>query len=367
MLSATWVTLESSLAGQTAPSLLLAPGHRGLIATTCSLGTPAPASSVSRTVARLATAQGRWATFSERTGPRWLTALESTWTNNGFFYVGGEQGGNGVLNIANGGHVNSNGSFAYIGYGTNSQSSATIDGANSLWNNFRGLYIGFDGQGTLSITNGGRMTNGTFANVGFSVGATGTLNVSGADSIFSTGGALSIGGNAGGPGGTGLLDIDNGGTVSAASLNIWEPGTLTGTGSITNSTTTMMQGTLAPEQTILIAGTVTFGATASTVVTVTPAGGGNVAVQGSVTLAGQLGVTFSGGPFTPGTQYTLLQAGGGLNGTTFSSVSIDFPPGQGFTPHVTYDADHVYLYLEPIGTPTPTPTSSPTPTPNTNT
>jgi len=59
----------------------------------------------------------------------------STWTNNGLFYVGGEQGGNGVLSITNGGHVNSNGSFAYIGYGASSQSSAAIDGAGSLWNN----------------------------------------------------------------------------------------------------------------------------------------------------------------------------------------------------------------------------------------
>ena len=63
----------------------------------------------------------------------------STWTNNGLFYVGGEQGGNGVLSITNGGHVNSNGSFAYIGYGASSQSSAAIDGAGSLWNNFSSL------------------------------------------------------------------------------------------------------------------------------------------------------------------------------------------------------------------------------------
>jgi YVTN family beta-propeller protein len=124
-----------------------------------------------------------------------------------------------------------------------------------------------------------------------------------------------------------------------------------------------MQGTLAPDHTISIAGNATFGATASTVITVTPAAAGNVAVQGTVALSGQLGVTLSGGPFTPATQYTLLQAGGGLNGTTFSSINIDYPPGQGFIPQVTYDADHVYLYLEPTGTPTPSPTPTATPTP----
>jgi T5SS/PEP-CTERM-associated repeat protein len=286
----------------------------------------------------------------------------STWTNNGLFYVGGEQGGNGVLNITNGGRVDSNGSFAYIGYGASSQSSATIDGAGSLWNNFRGLYVGFNGQGTLTITNSGHMTNGTFANVGFSVGANGTVTVSGADSSFTTGGALSIGGNAGGGGGTGLLHLDGGATVTAATLNIWSPGTLTGTGSITNSTTTTIQGTLAPEQTISIAGNVTFGPTANTLVTVTPTGAGDVVVQGTATLSGHLGVTLSGDSFTPGMQYTLLETGVGLNGTTFTDVSIDYPPGQGFIPQVTYDAEHVYVNLESTGTPTPTPTSSPTPT-----
>jgi T5SS/PEP-CTERM-associated repeat protein len=284
----------------------------------------------------------------------------STWTNGGFFYVG--QNGNGILRITNGGVVNSNGNFAYIGYANASQSIATLDGENSLWNNLAGLYVGFDGQGTLTITGGGHMINGTFANVGFSAGAAGTLNVYGPQSLFSTGGALSIGGNVSGPGGTGLLHIDNGGTVSAASINIWGPGTLTGTGSITNSTTTAIEGTLAPEQTISIAGNVTFGVTAATLVTVTLEETGNITVQGAVALSGQLGVTLSGGPFKPGTQYTLLQAGGGLGGTAFSAVNIDYPPNQGFTPEINYDANHVYLYLAPNGTPTPSPTPTPTAT-----
>jgi T5SS/PEP-CTERM-associated repeat protein len=285
----------------------------------------------------------------------------STWTNNGFFYVGNN--GSGVLHITNGGRVNSTSSFGYISWDAGSQSSVTIDGSGSLWQNNAGLYVGFGGHGTLTITGGGHMSNGTFANVGFSPGANGTIVVSGADSNFTTGGALSIGGNVSGAGGTGLLQIDNSGTVSAASVNVWSPGTLTGSGSIVNSTTTAIQGSLAPDQTISISGNVTFGGTANTLVTVTPEGSGNVAVQGTAALNGQLGVTFSKGTFTPGTQYTLLQSGGGLSGTTFSNVSIDFPPGQGFVPQVTYDADHVYLYLAPTGTPTPTPTTTPTATP----
>src|SRR5581483_4191059 len=210
-------------------------------------------------------------------GTATIDGIGSTWTNNGFFYVG--YNGNGVLHITSGGRVDSTSSFAYISWSSVSNSSVTIDGAGSLWSNKGGFYIGFDGQGTLTITGGGHMTNGTFTNVGFDPGASGTLAVSGADSLFSTGSALSIGGNVSGAGGTGLLHLDKGGTVSAASVNVWSPGTLTGTGAITNSATTTIQGTLAPEQTISISGNVTFGATASTMITVTPAGGGNVLVQ----------------------------------------------------------------------------------------
>jgi len=285
----------------------------------------------------------------------------STWTTGGFFYVG--ENGSGVLNITNGGQVNSNGSFAYISWDEQSQSSVTIDGTGSLWNNFQGLYVGFNGHAMLTITNGGHMTNGTFANVGFSAGANGTVTVSGPGSNFTTSGALSIGGNVSGAGGTGLLQLDAGATVSAPSLNVWGPGTLTGTGSVTNSTTTTIQGRLAPIQTISLAGNVILDATANTLSTVTPANAGNVIIQGTATLNGQLGVTLSGGPFTPGTQYTLLQAGGGLGGTTFSSVNIDYTAGQGFIPQVIYDADHVYLYLAPKGTPTPTASPTPSPTP----
>src|SRR5579884_285590 len=284
----------------------------------------------------------------------------SMWTVNGLFYVG--EGDDGVLNVTNGGHVSSNGSFAYIGYSASAQSSVTLADAGSLWNNHGGLYVGFSGEGTLAIGNGGQMTNGTFTNVGFNAGSAGTISVSGTGSVFSTGGALSIGGNVSGPGGTGLLHLDNGGTVSAASLNVWDSGSVTGSGVIINTVTTSMQGTIAPEQTISIAGDITFGFSANTTITVTPAGNGSIDIEGTATLNGQLVVTLSGGPFKPGTQYTLLHAGNGRNGTTFASVQINYSPDPSFTPQVTYDPGHVYLYLAPSGSPTPSPTPTPTAT-----
>jgi hypothetical protein len=104
-----------------------------------------------------------------------------------------------------------------------------------------------------------------------------------------------------------------------------------------------IEGTLAPEQTLSIAGNVAFSSTAITLLTVTPDDADNVLVGGTAKLDGQLQVTLTGGPFTVGAQYTLLQANDGLNGTTFTDVSITFPPG--INPQITYDTNHVYLVI----------------------
>ena len=49
------------------------------------------------------------------------------------------------------------------------------------------------------------------------------------------------------------------------------------------------------------------------------------------------------GSFTAKT-YTILNAAGGLNGTTFGSLTV--PSGSGGNPHLTYDANNVFLVLE---------------------
>src|SRR5204863_4135036 len=87
----------------------------------------------------------------------------------------------------------------------------------------------------------------------------------------------------------------------------------------------------------------------------------SVEIGGTAALDGNLNVTLTGGPFVVGMQYTLLTAFGGLNGTTFSNVSITAPVGV--TAQVTYDTNDVFLTIESNGTPTPTPTASPTVSP----
>ena len=210
----------------------------------------------------------------------------------------------------------------------------------------------------MTISGGGQVTsiNGLIADGSSS---TGSVQVDGAGSTWMNSGNVYVGGDTNGAVGTGELHLTNGGTVAAAAVTIWSTGTVTGNGFI-ETTGVTNHGTFAPDQTISINGDLTFDSTATMSSTVTSDTADSVVAQGTAGLNGQLNVTLTGGPFIVGTQYTLLLANGGLNGTTFSNVSISAPPGV--NAQVTYDTNHVYLVIEPSGTPTPTPTGTPSPT-----
>lgn len=231
----------------------------------------------------------------------------SLWSTNGFFYVG--QNGNGTLHVANGGRVESHGSFAYVAYADVSTSAVIIDGPGSVWHNDHGLYVGFDGEGTVAIANGGALESGFFTNIGFDPGSTGAVTLSGAGSSFVNAGTIAVGGNVGGAGGAGLLAVGAGATVDANAIAVWNTGTVE--------------------------------------ITAAPSGVGYIHATTSATLAGALTIDFADGDYAAGT-YTLMQADGGLGGTTFASVAIATPPA-GYSAEVTYDDDHVYLVLASTG------------------
>ena len=272
--------------------------------------------------------------------------------------------GSGSLQITNGGAVSSF-SDSWIGY--YSSGTVVVDGANSTWNHSGIFVVGNYFTGSLLINNGGTVSvSGDFGCVACNSGSQGTLTVSGAASHWSNSDDLFVGGSPPhGAGGTGVLRVNDGGIVEAANLTVYSPGTVTGSGLIQTKGGTTIEGTLAPDHTISFSGNLAFsGVTATMLSNVTPESADNITVGGAAVLMGRLSVALTGGPFQVGTQYTLLQAGGGLNGTTFCSISMTFPPNQGFHPEVTYDADHVYLILEPgEPTPTPAPTCTPTATP----
>ncbi len=155
-------------------------------------------------------------------------------------YVG--QNGNGTLNITDGGSVTTGatpdtemGDGAYIAFKAGSIGKVTVDGENSTLSAGGSLYVTYDNStGTLEITNGGSAT----ANEDVFIGAwgTGTVTVDGTDtqgnaSTLSATAYLRVGYR----GGTGTLNITNGGTATADSIRIGDEGT--GTLTVSNTGT----------------------------------------------------------------------------------------------------------------------------------
>jgi outer membrane autotransporter protein len=105
----------------------------------------------------------------------------STWTNNGDLVVG--QDGNGTLIIQNGGKVSN--ADGYIGAGAGSQSNVTVSGHDgsghaSTWTSTGQTTIGDSGQGSLAIQDGG-IVNSALVVIGNSNTGTGSVTVTGRD------------------------------------------------------------------------------------------------------------------------------------------------------------------------------------------
>lgn len=216
--------------------------------------------------------------------------------------------------------------------------------------------IGAYGKGKLILTNGGS------ANVGFLTiaalsgsSSSGTVSVDASSLTCTTPQGIYVGGDPRGPGGTALLSVTNGGTVSVGngSIYVFGSGTVSGNGTVSTASASGLtfDGTLKPSGgTLSITGngSLTLNSGAAMLSNVTPISQDNVHVSSSngAFLNGRLTVTMTG-TFTPGTTYTLLTADQSRHGTFFQSISITFPPSQGFTPQITYDTNHVYLHLVP--------------------
>jgi T5SS/PEP-CTERM-associated repeat protein len=147
------------------------------------------------------------------TGTLSIDGSNSTWTANGYIYVGSS--GSGRLNISNSGTATQNGSqYAYLGYlagsagavsvssggklttgaitylANNATSTGTVsvDGANSVWTSPNAIYVGNKGTGTLSITNGGSVSAASTIYLGNNSGSYGFATVDGAGTVQALGG-----------------------------------------------------------------------------------------------------------------------------------------------------------------------------------
>ncbi len=161
-------------------------------------------------------------------------------------------------------------------------------------------------------------------------------------------------------GGTLLVD---GNLSSASSVTVNSGGTLGGNG-ILPSTTILSGGTLAPGgpalaagksaiagggvissgNVLTIQGNLVMASAAAYLVQVSPTNASRTNVTGTAGIAGTLTANASTGTYTVGTQYTVLNATGGVSGTFTLTTTGSF--GAAIRPVLSYDSNDVFLTLD---------------------
>ncbi len=149
--------------------------------------------------------------ISGSTGKVTVSGSGSTWTNSGKITVG--EAGVGTLEVLDGGAVTS--AYGYIGASSGSTgSSATISGEESSWEITNELQVGRSANGTLSVLDGGYLSNvGT--QIGVNSDGTGEATVSGAGSRWEANGEFVVGFT-----GSGTVNVLDGGTLSTENGNV---------------------------------------------------------------------------------------------------------------------------------------------------
>ncbi len=315
--------------------------------------------------------------FSTATGAGTVTGSGSKWNNSAGLYLGGSDttdGGVGTLNVENLGQANvgddpfvgadnaltisdtgSNGKmfvrhgstvtntgFGILGFSSGKTGVVTVTGSGSQWNSFQ-LFVGLSGNGTLNVQDGG-MVSSAVGFVGRQSGSTSVATVTGSGSQWDNSQSLSIGGGQTDAGGTGTLNIANGGLVSVGgTTKIWSSGSVSlNTGGTLNTQTldltlgsfemlgggvlhaeivlgglTNLSGVLAPGQsagTTTINGDYVQGSAATLQIEIggaTPGSFDQVVINGVAYLAGTLDIATIDGfsPSLPGQLFTIATIG----------------------------------------------------------
>lgn len=187
----------------------------------------------------------------------------------------------GTARVTNGGHATPY--DGVIGTSLGDSGAIEITGPGTTWTSLSGLSVGYFGRGTLTVSNGATVSAGDGYSIGTQSGSTGLVIVTGAGSSLSISSGLNVG-----FGGTGTLDISNGGSVSAGYANIGanfgSNGVVTVDGAGSSLSTTGFLG-------YLIVGNSGTG-------TLTVSNGGTVTTGGSAFIgenAGSVGIVTVGG------------------------------------------------------------------------
>ncbi len=111
--------------------------------------------------------------------------------------------------------------------GMYADSVGTVEVSQGRWIQDGALSVGWFGSGTLSIGAGGLVENPLGGNIGRLPGSTGHVIVSGAEARWAIGGELVVGGLSAAAGGTGRLEVLDGGAVQVgAAMAIWPGSTV---------------------------------------------------------------------------------------------------------------------------------------------
>ena len=176
------------------------------------------------------------------------------------------------------------------------------------------LTTGFD---NTSTTFSGVMSDAVVGPLSLVKVGSGTQTLSGVNTY---GGTTTVNG--------GTLAV-NGSIATSSLTTVNAGGTLGGTGTVGN--TTINGGTLAPGNsigTLTVAGNLVFTAAASYMVEVSPANADRTNVTGTATLGGAtVKASFAAGTYVA-KQYTILNATGGVGGSTFSRPSTPICPAD---------------------------------------
>lgn len=162
-----------------------------------------------------------------------VSGAGSTWNIDDYSYVGNS--GTGTVNVSAGAHAET--SVVYVGYLSGSVGTLNLDGAGTTWHNDDGVGIGWASEGHLSITNGASMTVDSNCPVGAnSASAVGTVLVDGKGSAW-TAAEVDVGYH-----GQGTATISNGGRTSAVYTYVGIAAEGTGKVEVTGGGSTLATG-----------------------------------------------------------------------------------------------------------------------------
>ena len=283
--------------------------------------------------------------FTESIGSVTVTGPNSLWNNSSRLYVG--RYGEGSMVVSDGGQVTN--TYASIGRYDEGSGSVSVTGPNSLWHNSSYLHVGFWGDANMAISNGGKVIN-TNGFIGYVSGSNSVVTVTGPNSLWQNTANLYVGGLNTGPGGTGLLDVNDNGTVEANDIYIWSTGTISGNGNVdVAGQVWSFGGTFEPGNsigTMNIDGDLTMDPNSTFEVEVDNSGNSDLlTVTGDVDIQGGTVKVVSTETITGTKQYTIIEANS-IDGTfdTLDTALLDTIASEPNS-DLGYGSDYVQLQI----------------------